>query len=348
MFHDYDEPLFWIHLNAEYPFNLKGILYFPRLKNEFTANEGVTFANTAGVQFGIYGKFFKMKDVTHSSDGKTLTFVATPLREMNLTLPTLHDGDNLSGIEKSMNGQLMPLGYITGVWWESGTPNYATTATTGTYYIEKLLLKPYSSSTVNRPLLDNKVVIDGTWYYHESDENGNYVVVNYTSPSKPRIAIRVLPKGVSVSGTVTSYGDAGENVTVTLTKQGETVPAVTDTLTGASGTAPYSQTYSFATVPAGTYTLKVEKKGHAPFTKEITVGDSNVTENVTIYLIGDVNMDGKIDADDVTALLRHVAGIEMLSSSAVALGNVNGDSNIDDDDVTKLLRYVSGIIPNLN
>ncbi len=41
VFHEYDEPLFWIHLNAEYPFNLKGILYFPRLKNEFTANEGV-------------------------------------------------------------------------------------------------------------------------------------------------------------------------------------------------------------------------------------------------------------------------------------------------------------------
>ena len=41
VFHDYGEPLFWIHLNAEYPFNLKGILYFPRLKNEFTANEGV-------------------------------------------------------------------------------------------------------------------------------------------------------------------------------------------------------------------------------------------------------------------------------------------------------------------
>ena len=41
VFRDYDEPLFWIHLNAEYPFNLKGILYFPKLKNEFTANEGV-------------------------------------------------------------------------------------------------------------------------------------------------------------------------------------------------------------------------------------------------------------------------------------------------------------------
>lgn len=41
VFHDYEEPLFWIHLNAEYPFNLKGILYFPKIKNEFSASEGV-------------------------------------------------------------------------------------------------------------------------------------------------------------------------------------------------------------------------------------------------------------------------------------------------------------------
>ena len=40
MFHDFEEPLFWIHLNAEYPFNLKGILYFPKIKNEFSASEG--------------------------------------------------------------------------------------------------------------------------------------------------------------------------------------------------------------------------------------------------------------------------------------------------------------------
>ncbi len=40
VFHDYEEPLFWIHLNAEYPFNLKGILYFPKMKNEFSASEG--------------------------------------------------------------------------------------------------------------------------------------------------------------------------------------------------------------------------------------------------------------------------------------------------------------------
>lgn len=40
VFHDYQEPLFWIHLNVDYPFNLKGILYFPKLKNEFELVEG--------------------------------------------------------------------------------------------------------------------------------------------------------------------------------------------------------------------------------------------------------------------------------------------------------------------
>ena len=40
VFQDFEEPLFWIHLNAEYPFNLKGILYFPKIKNEFTTAEG--------------------------------------------------------------------------------------------------------------------------------------------------------------------------------------------------------------------------------------------------------------------------------------------------------------------
>lgn len=40
VFNDYRDPLFWIHLNVDYPFNLKGILYFPKLKNEFELVEG--------------------------------------------------------------------------------------------------------------------------------------------------------------------------------------------------------------------------------------------------------------------------------------------------------------------
>ncbi|WP_238948567.1 molecular chaperone HtpG [Clostridium sp. YIM B02569] len=40
VFMDFNEPLFWIHLNVDYPFNLKGILYFPKLTHEFEATEG--------------------------------------------------------------------------------------------------------------------------------------------------------------------------------------------------------------------------------------------------------------------------------------------------------------------
>lgn len=41
VFRDYKEPLFWIHLNMDYPFNLKGILYFPKINTEYDSIEGV-------------------------------------------------------------------------------------------------------------------------------------------------------------------------------------------------------------------------------------------------------------------------------------------------------------------
>ena len=41
VFRDYKEPLFWIHLNMDYPFNLKGILYFPKINIEYESIEGV-------------------------------------------------------------------------------------------------------------------------------------------------------------------------------------------------------------------------------------------------------------------------------------------------------------------
>ncbi len=40
VFNDYKEPLFWIHLNMDYPFNLKGILYFPKINFEYESIEG--------------------------------------------------------------------------------------------------------------------------------------------------------------------------------------------------------------------------------------------------------------------------------------------------------------------
>ena len=118
-----------------------------------------------------------------------------------------------------------------------------------------------------------------------------------------------VAKGFTVSGAIKSYGSASEAVTVTLL-QGTSVIGSPQVLTGASGSVPYSQTYSFPTVPAGTYTLKVEKKGHAPWTESITVGTDNITgKNVTVYLWGDVNRDGEVTAADAQEIQRKAAGL---------------------------------------
>lgn len=73
--------------------------------------------------------------------------------------------------------------------------------------------------------------------------------------------------------------------------------------------------------------------------------DAKVTfaKEALAYVLGDVNDDKNVDADDVTALLRHVAKIESLPDDSLSAANVNKDSDIDADDVTKLLRYVSRI-----
>ena len=148
------------------------------------------------------------------------------------------------------------------------------------------------------------------------------------------------PKGVRVSGTIKSYGSASEVVTVTLL-QGTSIIGSPQMLTGVSGSAPYDQAYSFDTVPAGTYTLKVEKKGHAPFTKEITVGDSNVTEDDDgHHLIGDVNKDGKIDANDMQRIYAHISGENVFSD--LAQGDVNGDGKVDANDMQRIYAHISG------
>lgn len=150
------------------------------------------------------------------------------------------------------------------------------------------------------------------------------------------------PKGVSVSGTIKSYGSASEVVTVTLL-QGTSIIGSPQMLTGVSGSAPYDQAYSFGTVPAGTYTLKVEKKGHAPFTKEIIVDSSNVTEDVTIYLIGDVNKDGVINVTDIVALINHVNGTAPLMGIDYCDLDDNGQINVTD--VVILINHVNGTAP---
>ena len=64
--------------------------------------------------------------------------------------------------------------------------------------------------------------------------------------------------------------------------------------------------------------------------------------------LGDVNLDGLVDANDLTALARHVAEIEILQiSQALQNGDVTRDGFVDAEDLTKLARYVAEIIDSL-
>ncbi len=141
-------------------------------------------------------------------------------------------------------------------------------------------------------------------YEYDADTLSDYASLDLKLEAMPYSPTSV--SGLTVSGTVKSYGSASEAVTVTLL-QGTSVIGSPQVLTGASGSVPYSQNYSFPAVPAGTYTLKVEKKGHAPWTEEITVATTAIAKDVTVYLWGDVNRDGEVTAADAQEIQRNAA-----------------------------------------
>lgn len=142
---------------------------------------------------------------------------------------------------------------------------------------------------------------------------------------------------MEVRGTVTSYGDAGENVTVQLIEAGHTEPAYEVVVSGNS--APYS----FPTVPAGTYTLKVMKKGHAPWTEEVTVNTDNITDkSVQLYKMGDVNKDGKVNSTDALWVRQSSAGGRVLDAYQKILADLNRDGKVNSTDALWIRQISAG------
>lgn len=289
-----------------------------------TVTEGCTFADGAGVQTmtSPSNGFIRVAEGKLTrADKKSIAFDLHLLTKPELTME-LAPGDTLP-TAADLTAQLP--GFTVTPTWQDGATTAPDSATTMT--ISKLEIRPVDGSC---QLANCSVWING------KEHTGTYKDSTLTLTN---ITLPVKPEGVEVSGTITSYGDTGENVTVQLIEAGHTEPSYEDIVTGNSAA------YSFATVPAGTYTLKVMKKGHAPFTKEITVGDSNVTENVTIYLIGDVNKDGVINGQDLQRLYEHLKGENPLPTGEVSLGNVNGDSNVNGQDLQRLYEHLKGENP---
>lgn len=286
---------------------------------EVTPVEGAYFDSLDNLSMGL-NHASGTQDISFTRESNILRTEIRLLTKPVLTME-LHPGDTLP-TKESLTEQL-PVGYtVTTLTWADN----ATAAPGGA--TEMTLTELKISGTESRcQITGGAVVIDGTAYPVSKSYFNTLTLTNITVPVKA--------KGVEVRGTVKSYGSDSEAVTVTLTPASGT--SLTTTVTGNNAT------YSFDTVPAGTYTLKVEKKGHAPFTKEITVGDSIVTEDVTVYLIGDVNRDGKIDATDMQRIYAHISGENTFSNSAQ--GDVNEDGNVDATDMQRIYAHISGENP---
>lgn len=176
------------------------------------------------------------------------------------------------------------------------------------------------------------------------DGTGGVKVSNAFGTRNVQVDPVTVKPGTTVSGTVKdSSGKAVSGATVELCKDGTKV---------ADATAGTDGKYTISNVSTGTYTLKAKSSdGSLNGSADVTVkADSILNADVTLqkWQKGDVNKDGEINSDDVTALLRHVSKIELLSSDAAALGDVDNNGEVNSDDVTKLLRFVSKIITNLD
>ncbi|WP_316631242.1 dockerin type I domain-containing protein [uncultured Ruminococcus sp.] len=169
-------------------------------------------------------------------------------------------------------------------------------------------------------------------------DRGKIVQSNFTSPVALSEPTMPVPTGSTVSGAITSYLKTEfptEVSTVTLTG--------TDNNFTASVTG--NTEYSFDAVPAGTYTLTVEKKYHATREYEITVGTEAVTQAVTINPLGDANLNGKVEARDAMKINQSTLAedpADKLSGYAAQCADANLNGKVEARDAMRVFQQTQG------
>ncbi len=138
----------------------------------------------------------------------------------------------------------------------------------------------------------------------------------------------------TIFGTVTSYGDAGEVVTVTLyDSDGIEIDSNTTT----------DGTYTLS-APDGTYTLEVSKLNHVTREYEVVVDGDEVTQDVKIHLIGDINGDGKVNSVDKKTIYNHINEVNTIADEyGLKVADVNGDSKINSVDKKLIYNHINEI-----
>ena len=149
------------------------------------------------------------------------------------------------------------------------------------------------------------------------------------------IQFNSIASGTTVKGTAKSYLSADDTVTIQLEKSGV---AVYETTVKGNSTD-----YSISGVANGTYTMRVSKKSHADREYTVKVSSADVTQNVEIFPIGDVNSGGDISVVDATLVQKYIVGLEKLTDLQKKSAEVNGDGEISVVDATLIQKYIVGL-----
>lgn len=144
----------------------------------------------------------------------------------------------------------------------------------------------------------------------------------------------------TLSGTVTSFGKATDNMTLQLIAEGFTEADYEVVVKGNSAT------YSIEGIAAGTYTLRVMKANHVTREYIVVVNSTSVVQDAKIHLLGDLTGDGCISSNDLTAAYDHVSGENtILDDYIFRCADIDGSGRIRSNDVTKMYDHTTGDEP---
>ena len=183
----------------------------------------------------------------------------------------------------------------------------------------------------------------GEDYYIEGDygvtEAGDYTLtINGTGlyTGSRTVTYKVLPAVTQyqISGTVKSYGNTQDDTVIRLLQGTDEV----------SSTKAANGIYQLNEVPGGLYTLEVSKSNHVTRRYEITVSDMAVGQDAEIWLIGDANGDGRVNAKDKKILYNHIEGSNLLADYAFLVGDVNSDGRINAKDKKMIYNHTEGTV----
>lgn len=318
------------------------------VKVTLTANDGLSFPTTPEVTAAKW--LWKDKDLefaitkdklTVDADRKTITFELHLFKQLALTLPTLHPGDEI--FSNSEVGGVPSGMYVRAISWRDPKPSGYAGAAGTEYTILELALKtdgdclpmiPTVTDTTADPV---SCTVNGKPYTCTIIADRGLVCIK-------DVKVPVVPEGVTVSGTVKSY-NPGNATTIQLMQGG--AEKYSTTIDPTTGSGQKEQSFSFASVAAGKYDLVVVKPGHLSYTVTgVVVGDAaidltqhtNAAISTITLLCGDIDGDGWIDFSDYQELLKSTNYGKQTSAVGVnKIADLDGDTWIDFSDYQILL-----------